>query len=69
MSEIILKIRKLSSAESNPRLEDIMASDVLPIIFEKCENTHLSDQTRLDVLWLATNLASGNSKLTNYVVF
>jgi hypothetical protein len=42
---------------------------VLPVLFELCDNNiQIDDSARLDVLWIATNIASGDSDLTNYVV-
>lgn len=59
--------RKLLSSDRNPPIDDLIKSDILPILvkcLERKENTML----QFEAAWALTNIASGTSAQTNQVV-
>ncbi len=46
----------------------MMQANFVPDLIQLCSNNETSDKTRLDILWIITNIASGTSKLTQYIV-
>lgn len=64
------------SIDVNPPIQDIIASGVVPRFIElidkdfynKFEDNPLSTKCRLEAAWVITNVASGNTEQTQYVV-
>jgi len=66
--EAITKIRKASSIENQPPLDLIRKSEVVPILMAFHKDQTLPETVLQDILWTLTNVASGSSEDTNYIV-
>lgn len=64
----IVNMRKASSQEENPPLNLFIKSGVIPLLMEYHIGKSLTEKIKLDILWILTNLASGSSDETMYVV-
>jgi len=58
--------RKLLSSDKNPPINDLIASDILPILVE-CLKQHNHTMLQFEAAWALTNIASGTSDQTNQV--
>lgn len=59
--------RKLLSSDKNPPINDLIKSDILPILVE-CLKQHDHTMLQFEAAWALTNIASGTSDQTNQVV-
>lgn len=59
--------RKLLSSDKNPPINDLINSDILPILVE-CLKRHDQPMLQFEAAWALTNIASGTSEQTNQVV-
>ncbi|XP_055380753.1 importin subunit alpha-3 [Condylostylus longicornis] len=59
--------RKLLSSDRNPPINDLINSDILPILVE-CLERDDHTQLQFEAAWALTNIASGTSEQTNQVV-
>jgi len=58
--------RKLLSSDKNPPINDLIQSDILPILVE-CLKQHNHTMLQFEAAWALTNIASGTSAQTNEV--
>lgn len=66
--EIITRVRKASSIEDGPPLEQIRKSEIIPILMTLHKDKSLPESVIQDILWTLTNVASGSSEDTMYIV-
>jgi importin subunit alpha-6/7 len=66
--EIITRVRKASSIEDSPPLEQIRKSEIIPILMTIHKDKSLPESVIQDILWTLTNVASGSSEDTMYIV-
>lgn len=59
--------RKLLSSDKNPPINDLINSDILPILVN-CLKQHNQTMLQFEAAWALTNIASGTSQQTNQVV-
>jgi|Transcript_67679 hypothetical protein len=60
---VIIKIRKLLSIEKNPPIQEILDSNILPILIQ-CIEEETDVQLKFEIAWIITNIASGTSEQT-----
>lgn len=58
--------RKLLSSDKNPPINDLINSDILPILVD-CLKRHDQTMLQFEAAWALTNIASGTSEQTNQV--
>lgn len=58
--------RKLLSSDKNPPINDLIKSDILPILVD-CLKQHDHTMLQFEAAWALTNIASGTSDQTNQV--
>ena len=66
--DIIEKIRKASSIEVNPPLQQIREAGLVPVLINYHRGRKLSDESKQNILWAITNIASGNTDDTMYII-
>lgn len=59
----IIKIRKLLSIEKNPPIQDILDSEILPLLIQYLDKEK-NTQIKFEIAWIITNIASGTSEQT-----
>ncbi|CAD7088068.1 unnamed protein product [Hermetia illucens] len=59
--------RKLLSSDRNPPINDLINSNILPILVD-CLKRHDHTMLQFEAAWALTNIASGTSEQTNQVV-
>lgn len=59
--------RKLLSSDKNPPINDLINSNILPVLV-KCLEKHDHTMLQFEAAWALTNIASGTSEQTNQVV-
>ena len=59
----IIKIRKMLSIEKNPPIQDILDSNILPILIKLIQEEK-DYQIKFEIAWIITNIASGTSEQT-----
>ncbi|KAH8294700.1 hypothetical protein KR018_001865 [Drosophila ironensis] len=59
--------RKLLSSDKNPPIDELIQSDILPILV-RCLEQHNHTMLQFEAAWALTNIASGTSDQTNQVV-
>uniref|UniRef100_A0A0K8TTF4 Importin subunit alpha n=1 Tax=Tabanus bromius TaxID=304241 RepID=A0A0K8TTF4_TABBR len=59
--------RKLLSSDRNPPINDLINSNILPILVN-CLKRHDQTMLQFEAAWALTNIASGTSEQTNHVV-
>lgn len=59
----ITKIRKMLSIEKNPPIQEILDSDVLPVLIQFIQEEK-ELQLKFEIAWIITNIASGTSEQT-----
>lgn len=58
----------MTSVESNPPLKEIVDANLLPWMMGLCDREDADDTVRLNILWVITNVLSGNQEMSHYVV-
>lgn len=58
--------RKLLSSDRNPPINDLINSDILPVLVN-CLKRHDHTMLQFEAAWALTNIASGTSEQTNQV--
>ena len=59
----LIKIRKLLSIEKNPPIQDILNSNILPLLIQYLDEEK-DIQIKFEIAWIVTNIASGTSEQT-----
>lgn len=59
--------RKMLSIERNPPIDAVLEANVLPVLISFL-SVHSNPQLQFDAAWAITNIASGTSKHTRYVI-
>jgi importin subunit alpha-1 len=59
----IVKIRKMLSVEKNPPIQEIIDSNILPILIQNLDEEK-DVQLKFEIAWILTNIASGTSDQT-----
>ncbi|EAR91394.1 importin subunit alpha (macronuclear) [Tetrahymena thermophila SB210] len=65
--ETIIELRKMTSKEVSPPLQEIIQSNVCTQLIAIMDNT-TSNEIILESLWILTNVCSGSSSQTQYVI-
>ncbi|KAL4461641.1 hypothetical protein ABPG74_016265 [Tetrahymena malaccensis] len=65
--ETIIELRKMTSKEVNPPLQEIIDSNICPQLIAIMDNT-TSNEIIMESLWILTNVCSGSTFQTQYVM-
>ncbi|KAL4490837.1 hypothetical protein ABPG72_021891 [Tetrahymena utriculariae] len=65
--EVIIELRKMTSKEINPPLQEIIQSDICIQLIAIVNNT-TSNEIIMESLWILTNVCSGSTLQTQYII-
>ena len=69
LEKSVVRCRKQVSREKDPPIQDVINSNITPILIEimrTCATSH--PDITLEAIWIITNIASGSSAQTQYVI-